>query len=109
MQFKTNPITFPPIWAHYENLPTRSRMTTVMRSVTHRTALPILPNPPVVRKRETRRRRRIRKERRTLLGVRHRRITSPERRTPLVLKTKIRSSKAFPKHYGKSAGSHQSV
>src|SRR5712691_4784920 len=99
----------PPIWAHSENLPTKSRTTTDTRSITHRIAPPILVSPPVVRKRRTRRRRRIRKERSTLLGVHHRRTTSPERRTPPVSKTKIRSSKAFPSHYGKSAGSYQSV
>jgi hypothetical protein len=84
-------------------------MTTDMRSVTHRTALSNLASPLVVRKRRTRRRRRIRKERSTLLGVPHRRTISPERRTPPVSKTKIRSSKVFPNPYGKSAGSHQSV
>jgi hypothetical protein len=80
-----------------------------MRSVTHRTALPILGSPLVVRERKTRRRKGIKKERSTLLGVHHRRITNPERRTPPVSKTRIRSSKAFPNPYGKSAGSHQSV
>jgi hypothetical protein len=57
----------------------------------------------VASERKTRRRRKIRKGRSTLLGVRHRKTTSLERRTPPVLKIKIRSLKAFPKHYGKSA------
>jgi hypothetical protein len=84
-------------------------MMTDMRSVTHHITLLILASIPVEKRRRKGRRKRIRKERSTLPGVHLRRRINLERRTQLVSKTKKKSSKAFPKHYGRSAGKRQFV
>jgi hypothetical protein len=108
-QFKTSLKTSLPIWTHFMNLPTRSRMMTISRSVTTYTTLPTLASLLVTKGKRRERRSTIRKESNTLSEVHHSRITNPERRTQLVSKTRRRSSKAFLKHSGKSTGKHQSV
>jgi hypothetical protein len=79
-------------------------MMTDMRSHTHRIAPPILASVPLGKGRRKRRKRRIRKESNTLSEVHLRSTINLGRRTQLVSKTRKRSSKAFQKYYGRSAG-----
>jgi hypothetical protein len=84
-------------------------MTTISRNITHRIGLPTLASLPVEKGRRRRRRREIRKERTILPGVHDRRKTNLGGRTQQVSKTKTRSSKAFLKHYERSARKRQAV
>jgi hypothetical protein len=49
-----------------------------MRHITHRIALPILTSSPFARERYSRRKRGIKRERSTPLGVHHRRTINPK-------------------------------
>jgi hypothetical protein len=84
-------------------------MITDMRSVTHHITLSILASLLVEKRRRKGRRRRIRKERSMLPEVHLRRTINLGKRTQLVSKIRKRSSKAFRKHYGRSAGKRQFV